>query len=751
MLSAAYAVGSLSLGKIRFYSRTEKTIFSIALGMGLCAMLLFVLGLLGALYRPLILALTFSGALLTLFMILRDSRLKPEALPALWKTIRAPGRRLVILLGVVSLAYLALLLLSTLYPPLHWDATASHLVLAREYLIEHKVVVTHGAAHPILPALNHLLFTWALALKDDILAQMVELCFLILTAAGLLTLGLRVGKAQVGFAAAALWLSHPLSLWLGESGYVDVGATFFAFLGIYAMRIFRDERDSKWWLLASAMFGMAAGIKMPALFFPAAGALFGLWSWFRSNISKQELAKGFCMAFLTSAPWYGFIAYHTGNPFWPMFPQLSRGEWGGSVFFEALVSGGGLPKTFFNFLLLPYYLAFRADLFFSDNDRVFFLFVIFLPLAWVIAIWHSSVRWWAVWILVYSAYWFTFASFLRYWLPIVPIVGLCIYESIDWILERSTGSKKPGYAVLIVLALITIGHGAVAVRTDLGSKGRNLPVTEDDRRAWLTRLCAGYRGVDYINSHANPDDKVYIVSGAYLTYYVQPKVAGLLPVELDQNPETSDLIWPNDNAWLRQLETDQVNWILIRHNGLNLPETSPFNNRNGRSYELVYAGEDAYVFHRTPIPSGMIQDAARLKRRDPCSDSSPLNPQAKSGQSQQAEAYIAAYSGLHEKTDCEVIEGWAWDANKPDCPIYVNIYEADRLLITIPANRFRNKLAESGMGNGRHAFSYNLPQHFRDGRSHSIRVTITETGETLKNSPITIRCPLIPSLNPDGS
>src|SRR5262249_23636948 len=153
----------------------------------------------------------------------------------------------------------------------------------------------------------------------------------------------RQQRPGLGLAAAALWLSHPLVLWLGESAYVDIGVTCFAFLGVYALRVYWDKRENGWWLLGSALFGMEAGAKMPALFFVGAGAVLGFWARIRSRITWRELILGWGVVALIAIPWYGFIAYHTGNPVWPMFPQLTRGAWVLSTkdSFEKLVGGGG--------------------------------------------------------------------------------------------------------------------------------------------------------------------------------------------------------------------------------------------------------------------------------------------------------------------------------------------------------------------------------------------------------------------------
>ena len=92
-----------------------------------------------------------------------------------------------------------------------------------------------GIPTPVLPLLNHMLFTWALAIKDDVLAQMVERTFFVLIALGSYAWGKRQNRAALGCAAGALWLAHPLAREIGATAYVDIGLTCFVFLGVYAL------------------------------------------------------------------------------------------------------------------------------------------------------------------------------------------------------------------------------------------------------------------------------------------------------------------------------------------------------------------------------------------------------------------------------------------------------------------------------------------------------------------------------------
>lgn len=102
------------------------------------------------------------------------------------------------------------------------------------------------------------------------------------------------------------------------------------------------------------------------------------------------------------------------------------------------------------------------------------------------------------------------------------------------------------------------------------------------------------------------------------------------------------------------------------------------------------------------------------------------------------------YEGFHDITNCNGIMGWAWDKNRPDRPIQVDIYDGDMLLATVTAKDFREDLLKAGIGNGQHGFTYPVPPSLRDGKPHSIRMRYAATAIDLNNTPREINCTVEP-------
>ena len=102
---------------------------------------------------------------------------------------------------------------------------------------------------------------------------------------------------------------------------------------------------------------------------------------------------------------------------------------------------------------------------------------------------------------------------------------------------------------------------------------------------------------------------------------------------------------------------------------------------------------------------------------------------------------LPVLEGVHEVANCSVISGWAWDRQDPNSPINVAIYDGSQLIGTVLAIQFRQDLRDSGIGNGYHAFNFNVPANLKNGQPRSIGVKFSGTALVLSSSPRTITCP----------
>jgi hypothetical protein len=293
-------------------------------------------------------------------------------------------------------------------------------------------------------------------------------------------------------------------------------------------------------------------------------------------------------------PWYAFDAYHTGNPLWPLFTHQGKPEFtiqrkpGGID-----VVAGSRQATLRNFLLvyvdfIRYPARFDAEL----NLTLFPLIVIW-PLAWIVAVFNRSVRWWVVWALGFTGFWFLTISKIRYWMPVLPMAGLALCEAIQWILDRSRWSAILHNGIWVIATVLILVWTSYNLGREISI--RELPpATPEAREEFLSRL-DGYAGVKYVNAHADKTDTVCVLRAVWLNYYFNQRVI---------NDVTRPAFrWPDDQPWIQRLDSKNVQWIVISLSdpGLNIPKQNPVVRPFWPDYQIVYADHAIWVFRHKPI------------------------------------------------------------------------------------------------------------------------------------------------------
>ena len=107
--------------------------------------------------------------------------------------------------------------------------------------------------------------------------------------------------------------------------------------------------------------------------------------------------------------------------------------------------------------------------------------------------------------------------------------------------------------------------------------------------------------------------------------------------------------------------------------------------------------------------------------------SGEARPQAERRPSELA-GYVDAISGRR-------VFGWAWDRANPDARIELQVYAGARLLGTVTAARERPDLRENGIGDGRHAFEFELPEALDAAAAIEVRATRPDTQESVALGP----------------
>lgn len=87
------------------------------------------------------------------------------------------------------------------------------------------------------------------------------------------------------------------------------------------------------------------------------------------------------------------------------------------------------------------------------------------------------------------------------------------------------------------------------------------------------------------------------------------------------------------------------------------------------------------------------------------------------------------------------IKGWAFDNNRPDRAVPLELWSQNGVLAHFIADQPRPDLTEAGIGSGNCAFELLLPDSVLDGRPHMLHVVAPEYKKALLNSPIVFAMP----------
>jgi hypothetical protein len=305
-----------------------RTVLAVALGWGLLALGVFVLGLL---------QLLFAGVLWVAFGLLlawlwRDVLAWTREVLAAVRGLAPAGGLERICLGYVGFV-LGLGAVLAAAPPLKWDALVYHLTLPKLY------AQTHGLYLPTadfslftgMPQLAEMLYTAAMLLRLEPAAGGIAAQLLGWVAGAILALGLAAAARAHGLpgwlAPAILFSSFSVASALAWA-YADLLLMLLALAMLLALDVWHRQRTLPWLVLAGAYGGLAFGCKYTGAIVPLGGVALVAYTLWRCPepgpaVRARLLAAG---AFITAAavvavPWLLKNWALTGSPLYPLlFP-----------------------------------------------------------------------------------------------------------------------------------------------------------------------------------------------------------------------------------------------------------------------------------------------------------------------------------------------------------------------------------------------------------------------------------------------
>jgi hypothetical protein len=317
-----------------------------ALGLGVIALSVLALGVLGLL-RPWLGWAALAGLLVGLRRSMAAWLSDWRSLGLAWRQAGRMGK----FLAVCIAAILLFTLLSSLAPPIRFDALTYHLALPRLYLQAGRFFYIPQNIYWGMPQSAEMLYTFAMALGGAPAAAVLGWGIGALALLGMLGLALeRLAAAAAWVAAAALVSGYTLASALSWA-YADWLVVLFGVCWLVALTLWVERRERGYVLLAGLLAGLAIGAKYTAGILLVCGVVAVLY-YGRSSLRQmlESLLMYGLAAGLAAAPWLLKNLLATGNPLYPfLFPAGAMSE-----LRLALYQGGRPFGGWQDVLLLPW-------------------------------------------------------------------------------------------------------------------------------------------------------------------------------------------------------------------------------------------------------------------------------------------------------------------------------------------------------------------------------------------------------------
>jgi 4-amino-4-deoxy-L-arabinose transferase-like glycosyltransferase len=560
------AVGRNATRKLKFVSEPtvlERNLIGYAIGLGLLAYGLLALGLAGLLYPAaglgwLVLMAALGGC--------RHRAMFREARERMATCFHPPAHIWGMIAAIV--AFGAVALIGDFCPPTlflngpksdtlpglgytEWDSLSYHLADPKLFLAAHRIYYIPWEHHSNFAFTAEMWYTLGLMAGSVPLAKLFHLTCAIGASLAIYAIGARHLGSKVGALAAALFASLPLVFWEAGTAYVDLAATFFVTLTLMALVNGIAEKDTRWIGLAALMMGLTLSAKATAV---ATLVLFAIavWIWrnksLGENLGKSLLGavKWGLAAIAVGAPWFLKSIAYTGNPIFPFYYKIFGGKYWSAenaAAYDAANSHFGMGRQALDLLLTPFNLTMypvpghspltylfltkgMGDKPFNDfQSELIALSPLLLAVLFIPAFRKGQTPFLIKALSAFAAislvFWFATTQYLRYLLPLVPV--LCLIAA--WVVVQMREERTITGRALTAMTVLSFAFSAfVGVR--LASAQAPVAFGQVSKDDYITAGFAPYPAMQYINTQLPANAKVVFYGNPFGYYSEKPYLWG---------------------------------------------------------------------------------------------------------------------------------------------------------------------------------------------------------------------------------
>lgn len=595
----------------------ERNLVGFAIGLGVLAYGILLIGLAGWLRPAPVMGFLLVLALLGVLLGQEGRAMRREFIACLRAVSQMPrwGWGVSALFGVFAVVSL----FGVYTPPTsgwEWDSLAYHLADPKIYVQHHRIFYIPWEDHSNFAFTAEMWYTLGLLLNSVALAKWFHFSCGVGACLATYALGARHLAPRVGLWAAGLLASMPLVFWEAGTAYSDLATTFYTMVTLLAVANGVRLRDERWLRVAAVLLGLTLSTKATAL--TTVGLLtLGLLIWRiwvrRESVgyAVRRLALWSAIAFVVGSPWFIKSAIYTGNPVYPFYFQIFGGRYWtqeNSQAYDQSNAAFGVGRGPAQAVLVPWNLTMnllpghplerdkpnwsKQSFYDRQNATVtlspVLLTALFFPLLGLGRI-PSVIRWLAAYALGAGMLWFVMAQYVRYLLPIVPV--LCLLAA--WVLDgslawrRISGYALAGLAGVSLLFSLTLGAMLVAVQAPvvLGTLSS---------QAYLAANELSYPAMQFVNTQLPLDSRLVFYGNPLGFYCDRPYLWGerghgrYIPYERFRSAEDLN----------RYLRSQGITHILINSTYFPLANGTGY---TGWVYQLTAGGPNSPLFVRNGI------------------------------------------------------------------------------------------------------------------------------------------------------
>lgn len=513
-LFSAFAIGRLVLlqAGLTFFNFLEELVFSVALGLGIIAYLIFFLGTIGLLYSSVI----YSAVVM--FSVLGAVHFKKKP-----PKIDLPSEKLSLLdIFAVFVLIIAMLinLSGALSPEIFYDSLVYHLAVPNYYKLHHKIVDMPYIFYSDLPLMHGMLFTAGLLIKDEILPKLLNFSAGIFSCLILLLISIKYFKLRTGIFSCLIFYTIMHVMISSWSCGTEMMLTFFGMLSLFA--ILNTSYEQKGWLFLSGIFaGFAMSVKYTGLF-TAVGVLAVYIFRFRS-FSIKHIQNIFIWGFISSlivAPWLVKNYIYKKNPVYPFmseyFPKDSQSDYTKLKLFTDETRQFNKLK-FEDWIRHPWLIT-MGKVPNSENFTLLFLFL--LPVVFLFGRPNEIIKCIIVYFVVVWLTWSVSSTMVRFLMPGYPAAALVI----SYFLFSDFYKSLKTLLLLVVIFTCTVSvYWSGWIYYIQG--GWKVVVGKQSKEDFLSFTHSSYpygyyAAIDFINKNLPKDSKVLFI-GDGRSFYIE--------------------------------------------------------------------------------------------------------------------------------------------------------------------------------------------------------------------------------------